>query len=112
MMNNAIDLLENGIVPKAQKCNIRYLDLVDDPLAAAEKIYAQFGVPVTDEAKIAMQKIMDDNPRSRRPAHRYAVGSGQVVSKEREVFERYQKYFPYQMNTERRLLAANRLLLR
>ena len=93
MLSQPIDWLESGALPLDQLCNIHYQEFVKSPMAVVEKIYGQFGIEMTGAGRVAMQKYMDDNPRSSRPTHQYDVGSSQLVNKERELFKRYQDYF-------------------
>jgi hypothetical protein len=90
LLNQPIEWMERGVVPKARVCNIRFLDLERDPVAEIEKMYRQFGMTMTDAALAAMRKYMRDNPRSARPP---AVYESVNKPAEREVFRRYQEYF-------------------
>ena len=93
MMCQPIDWLESGVLQKDRLCNIQYQDFIKQPMQVVEKIYAQFGVEMTPEGRAAMQKYMDDHPRSSRPGHAYDLGSPERISKERALFKRYQGYF-------------------
>ena len=93
MMTQPIDWLENGQLPKDQLCNIQYLDFMRDPIKVAEKIYQQFGIPMTSEGRNAMQRYMQARPREARPSHQYDTGSPDQVAKERQLFKRYSEYF-------------------
>lgn len=50
------------IVP-ARKCHLHYDELTAAPLAAIARIYAQFGLPVTDSAFAAMSDLVNARPR-------------------------------------------------
>ena len=93
MMSQPITWLESGIVPREQLCNIQYLDFVRSPMAVVEKIYAQFGIPLTAEGRSAMQHYMEERPRTSRPEHRYDTGSPDQIAKERALVKRYSEYF-------------------
>ena len=99
MLSQPIDWLKSGALPKAQLCNIQYDEFVKSPMNVIENIYAQFGVEMTPTGRAAMQKYMDDNPRSSRPSHQYDLGSVARVQKERELFRRYQEYFSVRSET-------------
>jgi Sulfotransferase family len=93
MMTQPIDWLESGSLPREQLCNIQYLDFVRDPMRCVETIYARFGIPLTPEGRTAMQRYMDERPRSTRPEHAYDTGSPEQVAAERQLFKRYSEYF-------------------
>lgn len=93
MLSQPIDWLESGAFPQDQLCNIQYREFMQSPLGVVEKIYAQFGIEMTASGRAAMQKYMDDHPRSSRPGHQYDLGSAERVKQERELFRRYQDYF-------------------
>ena len=89
-----IDLLESGALPKERLCNLFYSNLIADPIAEAARIYEYFGLEFTDRARAALQKYMDDNPRSSRPAHKYNMGhDAEQLKVERKAYQRYQDYF-------------------
>jgi hypothetical protein len=93
LMSQPIEWLEQGAVPKDRLCNIQYVDLVADPLAAVEQIYATFGIEMTAEGRAAMDDHVHNQPRSARPAHEYDMGSDALREEERALFKRYQAYF-------------------
>lgn len=93
IMSQPIELLESGVLPKEQLCNLHYADLIADPIAAVAGIYHYFGMQFTDRGRAILQQYMDDNPRSSRPAHKYNVGDPEQVKVERKAYQRYQEYF-------------------
>lgn len=62
-------------------------------MGTVKKIYDFFDIELTDLGAKAMQKYLDDNPRSSRPVHKYSVGSPEQIAVEREAYRRYQDYF-------------------
>ena len=96
MVNQAMDSIDSGAVPKNRVCNIRFLELEKDPVAEIKKMYAQFGITLTDKALAAMNRYMQDNPRSTRPPANYKAQSGDAISAERQIYRRYQEYFGVQ----------------
>jgi hypothetical protein len=48
-----------------------FKDLVNDPVAAIERIYARLGIEFTAPARVAMTEWADSHPRRRRGEHRY-----------------------------------------
>lgn len=53
--------------------DIRYLDLLADPVGQVRSLYASWGEELSDEAVRGMQKHLDDNPKGRFGSHRYDV---------------------------------------
>ncbi|MHB8693872.1 MAG: sulfotransferase family protein [Solirubrobacteraceae bacterium] len=91
--NAAIDQLDAEIVPPRQIFNVLFTDLVADPVGTVARMYAHFGIELTDEGRIAMDRYMQQNPRDDRPPHRFAGGSDQAVARARDAFARYQQRF-------------------
>jgi hypothetical protein len=93
LMNQAIEWLESGKLPRAQLCNVQYQDLVADPLGTIARIYDFFGLELTAAARAAIADHLDKNARSSRPAHAYDLGSDAEIQLERAAFKAYQEYF-------------------
>lgn len=51
--------------------DVQYADTTTDPMGVVERIYANFDEPLTDAARAAMQKYMDDNPKGKHGKHDY-----------------------------------------
>jgi Sulfotransferase family len=93
MLCQPIELIENDPGLRARLCNVQYLDFIRTPLAVVEKIYATSGRSLSAAGREAMQKYMDNYPRTTRPSHRYDIGSTATVARERMAFKRYEEYF-------------------
>jgi hypothetical protein len=93
MLEQPIEWIESGRVPRERVCSINYVDFIADPVRTVQRIYGYFDVEFTDRAKAAMDEYMRDSPRSARPTHSYNDDVKQAIAKERAVFSRYQKYF-------------------
>jgi hypothetical protein len=93
MLAQPIGWLESGALPRERLCNVHYADFVRDPLEVVATIYRTFGLELTEEARLAMEAYIRDNPRSGRPAHDYDIGSESEIRLEREAFTAYQEYF-------------------
>ncbi|HTI21380.1 MAG TPA: sulfotransferase [Kutzneria sp.] len=75
----------------AQFFDVRYRDLVGDPIGTMRAIYAHFGLPLTDRAEAAMAAIHADNSSGQRqPAHRYQLSDFGLTGE--EVDERFADY--------------------
>lgn len=92
-MHRVIDWIESGIVPKAQLCNIQYLDLIADPLGTVRKVYDFFGIDVPPSSFDAMAALIEKNKANRPPPHKYDIGTPEQIAREREIYQRYQTYF-------------------
>jgi hypothetical protein len=58
----------------AQFIDVSYEDFVADPLGTAQSIYTRFGLPLTPEARTAMQALHTESTTGeRRPSHRYSL---------------------------------------
>lgn len=58
-------------IPDGQVLDVRYQDLVADPLATAGRICDFIGVPLTGAAERAMRRYLADNGQTRHGVHRY-----------------------------------------
>ncbi len=93
LVNQPIDWLASGELPKQQLFNIQYTDFVNNPLAEIERLYRHYNIEFSASAREKMQGYIDANPRENRPAHHYNSGPDQLVDSERQAFSRYQAYF-------------------
>jgi len=92
MVSQPIEWLETGVIPRKQLFNMQYADFLKDPLAGVADMYAYFNIEMTNEGRQAMQKYLDDNPRSSRPPHKYPTHHDNL-DMERKAYARYQAYF-------------------
>jgi hypothetical protein len=53
-------------------CDVHFRDLVADPIRTVEKVYAYFGINLSDDARRAMRRWLAD-PASRTPKGRHAL---------------------------------------
>jgi hypothetical protein len=53
--------------------DVRYDDLVADPMGTVEAIYGHFGLPLSGEAADAMRSLAAASPAGGGPAHRYSL---------------------------------------
>jgi len=80
-----------GIVPPENIADSRYQDLLGDPVACIEHIYAHFGMALSGAARMAMAAYLRDKPQGKFGAHAYAVDARR--SGERALFRRYQQRY-------------------
>ena len=93
MLEQPIEWIERGTVPRERLCSVNYVNFIADPVGTVETIYHYFGVELTERARAAMEDYMRDSPRSARPSHSYNADVKAAISKERAAFARYQQYF-------------------
>ncbi len=90
-LEHVIEQRKKGIVPAANITDSRYQDLMDDPVGCISRIYAHFGMPLSDTARERMQAYLRAKPKGKFGAHRYAVDD--TRSRERPMFSRYQTLY-------------------
>jgi hypothetical protein len=92
--NQAVEWMEQGIIPSERLLNVQYHEFVDDPMAVARRIYAKFDIPLTPEGEAAMIRHTVDNAREKRPQHSYTdKNASEWAQRVRQAFDRYQTYF-------------------
>ena len=58
----------------AQFCDVDYRDLIADPLGTVASVYRHFGMPLTDEARKAMEDShAESQTGARAPKHKYSL---------------------------------------
>jgi len=58
-------------LPEARVADVRYADLVDDPVKTVERIYDRIGRACSEQMKTGMERWIEANPRHKHGAHRY-----------------------------------------
>lgn len=92
-LNHVIDQLEAGTIPRAQMHNLKYADLIGQPLAALTQLYADAGLDLTDAALAGMRHYLEHKPQGKFGKHHYSVGEREAIQRQRAHFQRYQHYF-------------------
>lgn len=92
-LNNVIDMLESGVVPPNQIFHSNFGDLVRDPIGTVDRIYAHFGIELSNSSRQAIVDYMKANPRSSRPPHKMNLGTDEDIEIGRKAFKHYQDYF-------------------
>jgi hypothetical protein len=94
LLDNIIDGLESGAIPRSQFFDVRYGDFIRDPVQTVADIYAFFGRTLGEASRTAMTRYVKDNAASRsNHRHEYATASADEIREARSIFERYQEYF-------------------
>ena len=92
-LNYVIDQLESGAVPQQQIYQMQYRNLVGDTMTEMAAMYAHLGLELSEQGRRGMAQYLAENPRDARPAHKFNIGSDDVVQRARQAYQRYQAYF-------------------
>lgn len=93
MINRALDFRSSRPDLEKQILDVQYQDLIDDPLGTVFKIYRNFSIPLTDQARMRMAEFCqeDKNTRKKRMQHKYTL---EDVSLTKEMVEEaFKKYY-------------------
>lgn len=75
----------------ARFVDVQYDAFVADPIGVAEAIYAHFGLPLTEHARVAMRDLHAHSTTGpRRPAHRYTLADAGLTGE--QVDARFARY--------------------
>jgi hypothetical protein len=73
-------LLEQGMAARArhpereeQILDLSMAEIVRDPLGCVERIYARFDLELSVEARVRMERYLDQHPRDEHGKHRYSL---------------------------------------
>lgn len=90
-MDNLSKLRDDGTVPGDQFFDVRYADLVADPIATVAKIYANFEIEFSDRFADNLRAMLAARPRSKRAVHEYSFAdTGLDLETERAKLADYQ----------------------
>ncbi|MDJ0850847.1 MAG: sulfotransferase [Myxococcota bacterium] len=76
--------------PEARVVDLRYGDLLRDPLATVERLYGLLELELSDEARRGMERYVREHPQNPERVHRYSLE--QFGLREDEVRERFAPY--------------------
>ena len=77
-----------------QIVDVRYQDLVEEPVAVLASMYAQWGLPFSAEAEARMRAYVAEHPRGKHGAHEYSFAdTGLDLTEERAKLAAYQARF-------------------
>lgn len=83
----------DGTVPAAQVVDVRFGDLMRDPIPAVRQVYDRFGWPLTPDVEQAMRTFLATHPREG-AGHSYTfAATGLTLSAVRERTARYREHF-------------------
>ena len=70
-LTRALRSRDRGCAPSERFLDLYYTDLVADPVAAVERVYGHFDLPLADGLREKIRESVNRNPRNRFGKHRY-----------------------------------------
>jgi hypothetical protein len=81
-------------LPESRVFDVRFGDLMADPIAMVRRIYTHFDLPLTDDTEARMRRFLAANPSDKHGTHRYALAAtGLDHDTERRRYADYQRRF-------------------
>ena len=94
MFRHEIEQRAVGALPDAQFCDVRYADLMRDPVGTVEALYERLGLALGEAARRAMIEHLARRPRGAHGTHRYGLDEfGLDPAALREAFRFYTARF-------------------
>jgi hypothetical protein len=94
LCQNLTDERKAGKLPEDQIIDLRYADLMADPVAAVRGIYERWQIPFGDALAKRIRAHLDARPKDRHGAHDYSFAdTGLDLEKERLRYADYQQHF-------------------
>ena len=85
---------DQGCAPAEQFLDVRYRDLIEDPIGTVRSAYAHFDVPFTATAETRMRRYLADSPKDKHGAHVYSLSQfGLDADEEHERYRDYRERF-------------------
>jgi hypothetical protein len=93
-IGRAMRARDEGLVPRERFFDVRYDDLVRDPIDAVRRIYAHFGMLFSAVAEGRMRRFLTRNPKDKHGRHRYTLAEfGLDRDEEAERYRSYRERF-------------------
>lgn len=92
-LENVIDQLARGEIPRDRLFDFQYADLIRQPLPAVQTLYQQAGMALSPDATARMQAYLQHKPQGKFGKHDYSLGSPDEIARKRALFARYQDYY-------------------
>ena len=94
MLEKSMAQRDAGLLAQDRVFDVRYSDLLRDPIGQIRSLYRHFGEELEAEAERRMRAYLEAKPQGRRGAHRYRFeDTGLERDKERERFRAYCERF-------------------
>jgi hypothetical protein len=81
---------DQGCAPPERFLDVRYRDLVRDPIGTVHRVYAHFDIPFTTMAETLMRRYLAGSPKDKHGAHVYSLAQFGLDANEEH--ERYRDY--------------------
>jgi hypothetical protein len=93
-MRRGVAFRESGHRAARGAFDMHFAEILKDQVGMAQRIYAHFDMPMSDEARQRMRTFIAGNPRDRHGTHRYTLEQfGLDRATERARYRFYQDYF-------------------
>lgn len=93
-MRRCVAFRESGHPAARNAFDMHFPEILGDQVGMAQRIYAHFGIPMSEVALGRMRSFIAKNPRDRHGTHRYTLEEfGLDRTRERERYRFYQDYF-------------------
>jgi hypothetical protein len=91
MLDDTVDARASGELPDDQFVDVRYADLMDDPVTTIASVYGRLGIDPPADQGDAIRAHLAARPKDARGVHRYSLAdTGLDPVQERARFRRYQ----------------------
>jgi hypothetical protein len=99
LLDGMTAIRSSGRLPENQCYDLRYADLIEDPISALDGLYSHFQIDYPESSRQAQQRYIDEKPKGKHGAHKYDFAdTGLDLDEERERFRDY--YDRYQVKNE------------
>lgn len=93
-LGRALRSRDRGCVPSERFLDLYYTDLVADPVAAVERVYGHFDLPLPDGLREKVRELASRNPKNRFGEHRYNLHDfGLDLQEEERRYAAYRERF-------------------
>lgn len=93
-IRRGLEVRDQGCAPPEQFVDVRYPDLMRDPIGAVRGIYGHFGLRLTQDAEARMRSFLARHPKDRHGTHAYSLGAfGLEAAEETERYAAYRDRF-------------------
>jgi hypothetical protein len=92
-LEQVMEFRDQGIVPPNQIVDLRYQDLMTDPVAAIEQIYRAFDMDFNEKSIQRIRDYLAFKPKHKHGVHRYERMSAAQIDENRPYFRRYQQRY-------------------
>ena len=100
-ITRGIDALDRGCAPPGQVIDVRYTDLLRDPIATVQRIYAHFQLPFSAELAARMHRFPQEHSADKNGRHEYSLEAfGLDADTERRRYRSYCERFSLQSNEQ------------